>query len=577
MIRYLLLFAAFLCLTSCPPPSTLPDPPLDLPDPPPSIGDAHFDYWVHSPLHPGNGQAVQFKLQAIDERLISRVELAIFEYELYTNSQGLPSKKRKAGGLWGTVDAWEPATPRTIVEHSFSWPDGFSRHSNVEYIFSVINLDGAVTRRMALFDAGDSPWPQDKILLYATSRETMGNTINLCFFPDMDYDQNWTHFLSDVEALVYQGYHQNNKIRSSKEYWSFYYTRQETNGLALAMDPFNPDRYPPFMKDSLILGIDAFGLLHRNPYSDGAYLNSNIQFLAQNVFTAEGYNWGTAVHETGHAIFRLSDEYNGCACFSGTGGTNIFRSREACAAFNDSLDRAADDCTEIIAYDGTPWYLSEKPPLFATEEDCRNYNIQHNLPPDSCRLFQDLTGIRAFQAFKGNCIMRDDGDTQVPNFRHACATVIDRYYQRLRPLPTEPVELVLAESRENFFGYEPVAVLELQLGAEGMQVAMKKICYGIPSKNLAANDDFCLSWPGTKGALHQWNVDRPDCVHIHHGENLAAVEITEGAASCSIVVPLMEGLETITCTDNRPESSREEYRLQIEEEMMERMKQFKQD
>lgn len=575
-IPWLLLL--FLVFTACPPRETVPEPPYRVPNDLPTEanhtsapGKAIFTHWKHRPLHPGNGEPVHFMVKGQDAEKVLKIELAIYEYELYTNEQGLPSKRKRPDGMWGIIGSVQPDQAMETFEHSFTFPDGFPAHSNVEYIFTIYATDGTATRRMALFDAGDSPWPNDKILLYATSREPLGDKINLCFFPDTDYQENWSMFLDDASELIFSGYHSSNKIKDHKDRWAFYYTRQQTDGLALSQDPFNPDRYPAFMTDSLIMGIDAFGLLHRQPYSDGAYINSNLQFLAQSVFTSESYNWGTAIHETAHVVFHLSDEYNGCHCFSGREESNAFTDRAACENFNTRLGHSASECTEIIGYDGQTWYLPEAPPLFATEAECRAYNLENGLPVDSCRLFQDFTGPRSYQAFKGVCMMQDDGDAQVPNFRHACSAVIDQYYENLYPNGGDAGPSVLMEAVDNFFGYEPVMVLDVSYNGTVVDMTLDEVVYGVPTKNVIATGDLHLSLAAKRQGAYELAIDRPDCIHIHHGKGEVAVETAKGAVHCKVAVPLMEDLQTVACQTGIVKKGGEKV-LKIRKELQQKIK-----
>ncbi len=572
------LLPLFLLLTACPPritaPGEVPDEVDQVEDLP--IGNAVFQEWIHRPLHPGNQQAIVFSVKASDPNKIRRVELAIYEYELFENELGLPSKRKRENGIWGTVDSFEPDLPQQTINHQFSYPSGFVAHSNIEYIFSLFSVDGSVTREMALFDAGDSPWPKDKILLYATNRNVLDQSINLCFFPDTDYHQNWSAFLSDTEALIFQGYHSNNKIKNHKKRWSFFYTQQETDGLALSQDPFNEDRYPAFMKDSMILGIDAFGLLHREAYSDGAYLNSNIQFLAQNVFTSESYHWGTAIHETAHAVFHLSDEYNGCVCFASQESSNVFQQQNACEIFNENLGHRKEECTEIMAFDGKAWYLAEEPPLFAALEDCKAFNRQNNLPEDSCRLFQDITGGPSYQAYLGLCIMQDDGDAKVPDFRHACSAVIDRFYQDLLPPDSDPVGLVLAEKVDNFFTYEPVVILKLKVDTQEVEVEVEKVCYGVPTRKRRMATDLNLQLQSPDQSVYQLNLDRPDCIHLHYGEGKAEVQSTSQKTTCRIAIPVLEEMgKNIVCEDHRYGKQTREHAFDLQKELLGKIKNFK--
>lgn len=578
-IPWLLLF--FCLFTACPPRDTVSEPPYrtpdDLPteaDQNPGPGKATFSHWKHQPLHPGNEEPVHFIVKGRDPEKVQRIELAIYEYELFLNADGLPSKRKRPNGIWGTVGRVSPDQAMETFEHSFTFSDGFPAHSNVEYIFTIYATDGTATRRMALFDAGDSPWPDDKILLYATSREPLEDKINLCFFPDTDYQGDWNLFLEDASELIFSGYHRSNKIADHKDRWAFYYTREATDGLALSQDPFNPERYPDFMLDSLIMGIDAFGLLHRQPYSDGAYINSNLQFLAQSVFTSESYNWGTAIHETAHVVFHLSDEYNGCHCFAGAGESNVFQDSTACEVFNARLGQVAGQCTGIRGFDGESWYLPERPPFFATEAKCRAYNLRNGFPVDSCRIFQDINGERSYQAFKGICMMLDDGDDQVPPFRHACAAVIDQYYDQLYPGGGDVGPSVLMEAVDNFFGYEPVMILEVSYNGTKVEMKLDELRYGVPTKNMIMSKDLQLRLPLKKKGTYELAIDRPDCIQIHYGQGEVAVETAKEMMPCKVAVPLMEEAEKVVCQMGKTKAAKEMV-FRMRKDLVRKMKDFK--
>ena len=198
-------------------PNTGSDPTVEVPqiDPPPTNnyppGNAIVREWIHRPLHPDNFQSVQFKINALEQIGANRVVLSIYEYEWYRNSEGLPSKRKRKNGKWGVAKEWNFEEPIKNINLAYTYPSGFQAGTNVEYIFQIYSVDGKRTEKLALFDAGDSLWPNDKIMLYATSRLTLGQSINLCFLPDTDYNtngdpRNWSGFLGDVEDLIYNGY-----------------------------------------------------------------------------------------------------------------------------------------------------------------------------------------------------------------------------------------------------------------------------------------------------------------------------------------------------------------------------------
>ena len=129
--------------------------------PEPVIGAANFDYWIHSPLHPANNQSVTFKTKVTDEEGITKVELMVYEYELYENHDGLPSKRKRIDSQWGLVYDWEFNGEEKNAEVAFNFARGFKAFSNVEYIFRVHNVKGEVSERLAIFDAGEARWPLD--------------------------------------------------------------------------------------------------------------------------------------------------------------------------------------------------------------------------------------------------------------------------------------------------------------------------------------------------------------------------------------------------------------------------------
>jgi len=455
-------------------------------------GNADFDYWVHSPFHPGNKVAITFALKARDKKGIQKVELFVYEYELYRNEDDLPSKRKRPSGQWGKVKTWNPESLPDSVELNYTFEKGFAAASNVEYLFKVTDGRGAVTERLALFDAGTSPWPQDKILLYAASHRPLMNTINICFFPDVDYEGNFRAFITDVRKLVLEGYHANNAIVDHRDDWGFYYTQDEADGLNIALDFTNPDHYPDFMKDSIISGIDAFGLIHKNEYSDGSYMYGNIHFLAQSVFTSEGKNPGTAVHETGHAVFLLSDEYDGCACFQPEGSLgNVFNTTAACEQFKKS-NGMKGGCRELLSYNNVTWYTPEDSPYFPTEKACIEYNQENGYGEGRCIHFRDVNGNTSYRSENGVCIMNDDGDAIIYKFQAACMAVIEAHYHYLE------ADLIAGSFQEkdrleNIFGYEPIVLLELNTEGDAMDVAVKSIRYGVPQKQNKGGRDLQLS------------------------------------------------------------------------------------
>lgn len=469
----------------------------------------------------------------------------------------MPSKRKAMNGIWGLAQTWDLDGVTTSIDLNYEYTAGFAPNSNVEYIFKIINANNELTERFAMFDAGTSPWEKDKILLYSTTRKPLSQTINVCFFPDIDFKSDWQNFLNQTEDLIYEGYHANNMITDHKGMWNFYYTRQEADGYEMLINPGNETSYPEFMRDGMIAGIDAYGLLHVDEYPDRTYFRSSFNFLGNNVFTTEVYNYGTAVHETAHAVFRLSDEYDGCACFQSELGSNVFMNEEGCTAFNEKYNLSNPECNVLLGYNDQPWYMSEKKVLFRTEQECQDFNIANGFSRDSCQIFLDSNG-NWFRAFKGVCIMQDDGDRRPNPFQRTCQIVINNYYDALDQLVTENDAFTIPPTIliPNMFGYEAVVLVEL-MQKENAEYDMKvvDIQYGIPSKNVLNGRGLDITFESKNGEMmHQVSLDNPSHVLFHNEKGSAMEDLGHG--SCVVAIPFNKNLSKATL-DVQKLSSRE--------------------
>ena len=329
----------------------------------------------HTPLHPENNQNVTFQINASYSKGLKEVHLYVYEYELYVDN-GMASFTRRTGGTWGLVKTWNfsPALTNVDVSHTLS---GFPANSSVTYEALVVGTDNRNKEGEIFFAAGDWPWPHLAIPLYGHGEPL--DRVDICFVPDEDYNQNWTGFLADIEDLVYNGYFLNDMVKDYRDNWYFYYTRNEGDANE------TPRRLDLPSQTSSMTNIDVFAILH-NTYFRDARLG--------NTFSTEPVNIGTAVHETGHAVFNLADEY---CC------------------------------------DGGYWELSEFSNLYDTLTECQTHNRQRNWPENDCTEFTATDGNKWYrpEPISLRCIMRDDGDSTMRQFARTCGRRIIWYYMEL--------------------------------------------------------------------------------------------------------------------------------------------------
>ncbi len=510
-------------------------------------GPSVFESWSHSPLRAYDREAMRFSASVSSATALSHAELYLYEFELYRNDAGLHSQRRRPGGAWGLAARVKAEAGSKSGDFAYEYGAGFGPRTRLEYIWRVIDADGEATDRLGVTDVGTSPWPRDKVLLFAASRQPMSELIDIGFFRDVDYGGDTARYRKDVEAMVLEGFLSPAAYGEHREHWAFYTTDREADGRALSADVTNESLIPAFLKDFSIPGIDAFCLVHRENYTDRSLMMENFHSLSNNLFSAEAQNWGTAVHESGHAIFHLSDEYEGCACFQSHAGSNVFRERGDCAAWNRSNGFPATDCYELADVYKRSWWSAEEPTFFEDARACREHNLRRGLSPDSCRVFVDETNRERYWSFESTCIMHDDGDDRVRPFQRACRKLIDERYEVMtRKRGTESFAAV---ERQNIYGYEPVVLMAMRRSGRQWSLDLDRVAMGVPSSGAQAAGEVTMRVLDGEGqVLTSYQLANAGAVHRHGADDEFEVP-EEGTVWLS--VPASPRIERVSCEYNR--------------------------
>ena len=515
-------------------------------------GPCHFESWSHSPLRAHDGEAVSFRASVTSETGIRGAELYVYEFELYRNDAGLHSQRRRPNGLWGKVAEIDSKGQEGRAEFDYRHAAGFGAHTRLEYIWRVVDDHGNATDRLGITDVGTSPWPSDKVLLFAAARLPMSDLIDIAFFRDEDYENDTERYRKDIEAMVVDGFLSPAAYGEHREHWAFYTTDRVADGKALSADVTNEKLIPGFLKDFSIPGIDAFCLVHRENYTDRSLMMENFHSLSNNLFSAEAQNWGTAVHESGHAIFHLSDEYEGCACFQSHAGSNVFRERSDCSRWNLANGFPAKDCYELFDIYKRSWWSAEEPTFFDDVKACRAHNARLGLSPDSCRVFVDEVGREHYWSFESTCIMHDDGDDQVRPFQRACRKLIDDRYAHMRRAPLN--DGFAAAERQNIYGYEPVVLMAMHRAGTQWSVDVDRVAMGVPSATSQAAGEVTMRVMDGEGqVLDAYQLANAGTVHSHGEEDKFKVP-EEGTVW--LAIPASARIERISCEYNRDAHAR---------------------
>jgi hypothetical protein len=329
----------------------------------------------YRPLHPANNADVDFTFQAEDSDGIARAELFVYEYELYVGPTGFQSARQRPGGTWGSVRTWNYAAHPNAVNETHTVP-GFPAGSFIRFIYEIEDSNGHRNNEEWSFAAGTWPFGNSPIPLWGNGAPD--SRIDIAFVADQTDFANARDMLDELEGLIFDGYHTNNGVMLGKRYWQFYYSPERGFISDYDTPPLQMD-IPASVTSSAI--IDSATVIHTTVKRDWASGGN---------FGTEPTNIGTASHESGHAVFGLSDEYAGGGHWTSSDPHhNNYDSEANCQTYNTANSWAAGDCQNVTG----SWWRPE---------------------PSS-------------QA----CIMLDDGDANMPDFERTCVGRLIWFYGEL--------------------------------------------------------------------------------------------------------------------------------------------------
>ena len=329
----------------------------------------------YQPLHPGNGVDVTFAVTANDGDGIELVNLYVYEYALSVQG-GMQTATQRPGGTWGLEKTWSYASPPTSIAETYTHT-GFPASSFVRYLFTVRDTENRTRSEEWVFAAGDWPFGNSPIPILGNGAPA--ERIDVCFVADNTDYANGAAMLPDLVGLVFDGYHVNNAIRGTRrQYWQFYYSPQ-TGFISDYDSPPLVMTIPASVSSAAI--IDHAAVIHTTVKRDWASGGN---------FGTEPTNIGTAVHESAHAAFGLSDEYSGGGHSTSTDPHhNNYSSEAAAQTYNTSNGWPSSDVEQIKP----GWWRPEPSAL--------------------------------------QCIMIDDGDATMPDFERTCFARATWFYSQL--------------------------------------------------------------------------------------------------------------------------------------------------
>ena len=332
---------------------------------------------MHSPLQPTNSETVTFTARARAPAGLSQITIwqRSFQYggdcAAWVAGKCVPLKTFVALPIKTCTLSGAPTVDTCTVDVG-PFQDG----SFITYGATAKDVNGwGAEDRWIGFAAGEYPYPDDPIPVYVRGEGT--DSVDIVFIPDRDYVQRRVpapvilnngnqRFLADVHRLLTDGYFANTLIDATRKRWNFYVTYKRGSVIGSQPQPAPPappvpscQITPPSNWANLAAVVNTAAYVHtRTIGPDGNQFRDCAPGFATtgaNAFmiTASG-TASTAVHETGHAAFGLSDEY---CCDGG-----------------------------IIT---TAW---PHPNMFATQADCQTSATAHGVPMGNCTMITTTTG-----------------------------------------------------------------------------------------------------------------------------------------------------------------------------------------
>ncbi len=290
----------------------------------------------HTPIHPNEFDKVTLHAEAEDNCGIEKIELYWQDLLKETCDKSTCSKELLTGdsGVYN-------------------------------YKVKVYDIADNVTEAKIWFTAG---WPTSKLCIPVYKTGSADDKIDLTFIKDADYgssDAAWGEFASDVEDKVYNRLFEVEPIDKEFLKFNIYILKVEGSHNGCGSPP---DEYYEECSFS-----NASVVLHKTNLTDCAS-------IANHHCSAEGHNTKSFLHETGHAIWGLADEYKDerYSC------TSYFEPNPHGNIWNSLADAQAEATANGWNQANIKHFC---PPV--NNPDCDKHDNENDCINDGCRWYED--------------------------------------------------------------------------------------------------------------------------------------------------------------------------------------------
>ncbi|MBI4321997.1 MAG: carboxypeptidase regulatory-like domain-containing protein [Chloroflexi bacterium] len=181
--------------------------------------------------------------------------------------------------------------------------------------------------------------------------------LDVVFVPDTDYGSaqsvdSWLPTLrGHINAQIDQRLGGKSPVTDNLDKFNFYYTRDQGNASEGSTGPRSS--LPTDLEKDCAFA-DAFVVFHNEEINDSSSVGRR-----PNIYSAEGPIGRSFIHESGHGLFGLADEYSGSTTtyFQPNPHANIWATRDGCRADAANAGWNPDDCSKFTDFQGDWWKL----------------------------------------------------------------------------------------------------------------------------------------------------------------------------------------------------------------------------
>lgn len=281
---------------------------------------------IHEPIYPAAGESVTYTLDMSSAQGISNVKL--FETVSSVSATGTVT-----AGTETLVNEWNPSGSPNTLTVNFTQP-GYSANKLITYRFHVTNGSGGTRNHEVTYAIRPYPVANQPAPVFVQG--DVDDVFDAVFIPDSDIS-NMATFRSNCRNMILNTVFREPTMKFFCRSFNFYIN--PLTGTATDYDRISTDGYHQLPANMANLNFaEAVVLMHQNNLRDYAF---------NGVFSTEMDKPQTFIHEGGHAMFNLADEYSGGAHWQETTLPNNWSSLAGAQADAPGRHKTAADAVQM--------------------------------------------------------------------------------------------------------------------------------------------------------------------------------------------------------------------------------------